>query len=69
VHAWKKLLLDGAPAVFTPTGKGPPTPVDAKQAELHEQIGRLQVELAFVKKISRGLLSGSGSRSRSVTRS
>jgi len=54
VHAWKKQLLDGAPAVFTPAGKGPPPPDDAKQAELYEQIGRLQVELAFVKKKSPG---------------
>ena len=55
VHAWKKLLLDGAAAVFTPAGKGTPPPDDAKQAELYEQIGRLQVELAFVKKKSPGV--------------
>ena len=47
----KKQLLQGAANVFTPAGKGSP-PDDAKQAELYEQIGRHQVELAFAKKKS-----------------
>lgn len=52
---WKKQLLEGAAAVFDPTGKNTPPPDDPRLAELYEQIGRLQVELAFVKKKSPGL--------------
>jgi len=42
-------------SVFDPQGKNTPPPDDTKAAELYEQIGRLQVELAFVKKKSPGL--------------
>lgn len=52
---WKKQLLAGAATVFAPAGKGLPPPEDSQTAELYEQIGRLQVELAFVKKKSPGL--------------
>ena len=52
VAHWKKQLLEGAAAVFDPTGKSTPPPDAPKSAELYEQIGRLQVELAFVKKKS-----------------
>ena len=52
---WKKQLLEGAAAVFDPAGKNTPPPDDPRLAELYEQIGRLQVELAFVKKKSPGL--------------
>jgi transposase-like protein len=55
VAHWKKQLLEGATAIFTPQGKNTPPPDDPKLAELYEQIGRLQVELAFVKKKSPGL--------------
>jgi putative transposase len=55
VAHWKKQLLEGAAAVFDPKGKNTPPPDDPKLAELYEQIGRLQVELAFVKKKSPGL--------------
>ena len=49
IHAWKKQLLAGAEAVFAPGAKtaGPP---EDKSAELFEQIGRLKVELDWVKK-------------------
>ena len=47
VAHWKKQLLQGAANIFAPAGKGLPPPDDAKQAELYEQIGRLQVELAL----------------------
>jgi putative transposase len=50
VTHWKKQLLEGAANVFAPAGKSLPQPDDPKLAELYEQIGRLQVELAFVKK-------------------
>src|SRR4051794_26511623 len=50
IHAWKKQLLAGAEAVFASGVKttGPP---EDKTAELFEQIGRLKVELDWVKKI------------------
>jgi len=49
IHAWKKPLLAGAEGVFASGAKttGPP---EDKTAELYEQIGRLKVELDWVKK-------------------
>jgi transposase-like protein len=55
VAHWKKQLLAGAATVFTKEGKSTPPPDDPKLAELYEQIGRLQVELAFAKNKSPGL--------------
>ena len=51
IHAWKKQLLSGAESVFASGAKttGPP---EDKTAELYEQIGRLKVELDWVKKKS-----------------
>jgi putative transposase len=49
IHAWKKHLLAGAEAVFAGGAKTTGTPED-KSAELYEQIGRLKVELDWVKK-------------------
>ncbi|MBP3955346.1 transposase [Gemmata sp. G18] len=59
IHEWKKKLLAGAEAVFAAGAKttGPP---DDKTAELYEQIGRLKVELDWVKKICRPRLTPSG---------
>lgn len=54
IHAWKKQLLEGAQAVFDSNTKNPKPPED-KTAELFEQIGRLKVELDWVKKKSAGL--------------
>jgi putative transposase len=48
IHAWKKHLVAGAEAVFA-AGKAA-APGDDKSAELYEQIGRLKVELDWVKK-------------------
>jgi putative transposase len=50
IHDWKKRLLAGAVAVFESGAKATPAPVDGQQAELFEQIGRLKVELDWVKK-------------------
>ena len=36
VAHWKKQLLEGAAAVFDPTGKSTPPPDDPKSAELYE---------------------------------
>jgi putative transposase len=49
IHGWKKQLLAGAAAVFASGAKGTGPPED-KSAELYEQIGRLKVELDWVKK-------------------
>jgi hypothetical protein len=50
IHDWKKKLLAGAVAIFEGGAKATTVPVDAQQAELFEQIGRLKVELDWVKK-------------------
>jgi transposase-like protein len=49
IHGWKKQLLAGAEAVFA-TGAKATAPGDDKTPELYEQIGRLKVELDWVKK-------------------
>jgi transposase-like protein len=50
IHAWKKQLLQGAEAVFSDGAKTTAADADAAQAELFEQIGRLKMELEWVKK-------------------
>ena len=49
IHAWKKQLLTGAEAVFAGGAKAATSGED-KTPELYEQIGRLKVELDWVKK-------------------
>lgn len=51
IHAWKKQLLAGAEGLFAAGAKATGPPED-KTAELYEQIGRLKVELDWVKKKS-----------------
>ena len=50
IRDWKKRLLAGAAAIFEGGAKAAPGPVDGQPAELFEQIGRLKVELDWVKK-------------------
>jgi transposase-like protein len=51
IHAWKKHLLAGAEAVFANGAKAQAaTDVEAQKAELFEQIGRLKMELEWLKK-------------------
>jgi transposase-like protein len=52
IHAWKKQLLQGAEGIFSNGLKGDGGEAEARQVELYEQIGRLQMELAWVKKKS-----------------
>jgi len=52
IHAWKKKLLQGAEVIFSNGLKGDGGEAEARQVELYEQIGRLQMELAWVKKKS-----------------
>ncbi len=50
IHGWKKHLLQGAEALFAHGVKADTTDVEAQKAELFEQIGRLKMELEWVKK-------------------
>jgi transposase len=50
IHGWKKQLLAGAEAAFANGGKADAAGVEARQAELYEQIGRLKMELEWLKK-------------------
>ena len=51
VSNWKKALLDGAPGLFAEGGGKPAkAPDQPDPAELFEQIGRLKMELEWLKK-------------------
>src|SRR3954454_36498 len=50
IHTWKKQLLAGAEAVFAHGAKPDAGDTQAQKAELFEQIGRLKMELEWVKK-------------------
>ncbi len=50
IHAWKKQLLAGAEEVFSGPAKAAAVAAEARQAELFEQIGRLKMELEWLKK-------------------
>ena len=55
IHAWKKQLMTGAEGVFGSPAKAASTDAEARQAELFEQIGRLKMELEWLKKKSAAL--------------
>jgi len=50
IHGWKKLLLTQAEAVFANGSKAAGSDAEAQKAELFEQIGRLKMELEWLKK-------------------
>ena len=50
IHGWKKQLLAGAEGVFAGGAKAAAVDTEAHQAELYEQIGRLKMELEWLKK-------------------
>ena len=53
VSQWKRQLLDGASELFTRGKKSKDTgESQAKEAELFQQIGKLQMELEWLKKKS-----------------
>ena len=56
IHSWKKQLLAGAEEVFSGPAKAPSADAEARQAELFEQIGRLKMELEWLKKKSGALV-------------
>lgn len=49
IHKWKRRLLDGAAEIFARPGK-PVQDNEDEVAELYEQIGRLKMELEWLKK-------------------
>jgi transposase len=52
IYQWKKQLLDGAEGLFS-SGPGPKRPGSDEEcttAELYEQIGRLKMQLEWLKK-------------------
>ncbi len=50
IHSWKKHLLSCAVEVFAQSGKAAATDAEAEKAELFEHIGRLKMELEWLKK-------------------
>ena len=50
IHGWKKHLLSGAESLFASATRIDAGDAEARQAELFEQIGRLKMELEWVKK-------------------
>jgi transposase len=54
IHAWKKQLLAGAQDLFSQGSKPAAQDHEALAAQLYEQIGRLKMELDWVKKKSAG---------------
>ncbi len=55
IHQWKKQLLDGAEGVFSngPRSKRSSNEEECSTVELHEQIGRLKMQLEWLKKAER----------------
>jgi transposase len=50
IHAWKKQLLQGAEEIFAHGAKPDSVDAEAQKAELFEQIGRLKMDLEWLKK-------------------
>jgi transposase len=50
IHSWKKHLLAGAEEVFANGSKVATVDAEVVQVQLYEQIGRLKMELEWVKK-------------------
>lgn len=50
IHGWKKQLLAGAEDIFSNGSKAAVVDAELVQAQLYEQIGRLKMELEWVKK-------------------
>ena len=49
IHAWKKQLLAGAVDLFSNGSKAAAEDHEAVQAQLYEQIGRLKMDLEWLK--------------------
>ena len=56
IHLWKKQLLEGAEDIFGDGRRGPSKVEEGcSAAELYEQIGRLKMELEWLKKKGDGV--------------
>ncbi len=60
IHGWKKQLLAEAESVFGGPARAAGADAEARQAELFEQIGRLKMELEWLKKSRPFRLTPSG---------
>jgi transposase-like protein len=63
IGQWKRQLLDGATELFSGDQRRKVENQDALIAEMYEQIGRLQMEAAWLKKSCPTRLTSSGSAS------
>ena len=52
IRAWKRQLLEDGPNVFASNSERKQREQEAQEAELYEQIGRLKMELEWLKKKS-----------------
>ena len=50
IRAWKRQLQEDGPRVFASNGERKQREQEAQEAELYEQIGRLKMELEWLKK-------------------
>jgi len=50
IHGWKKQLLQGADQVFQSGSQAASADAEAEKAQLFEQIGRLKMELEWLRK-------------------
>jgi transposase len=50
IHAWKRQLLDGVESVFADGRRSRPSDDSTETSELYEQIGRLNVQVEWLKK-------------------
>ncbi len=50
IHTWKEHLLAGVDQLFSSTSRAASADAEAEKAELFEQIGRLKMELEWLKK-------------------
>ena len=58
ISQWKRQLLEGGVDVFAGNGSQDSQAQEAMQAELYEQIGRLKMELEWLKKTRSAKLTG-----------
>ena len=50
IRAWKRQLLGDGPSVFASSGERKQREQEAQETELYEQIGRLKMELEWLKR-------------------
>jgi putative transposase len=55
IGAWKKALLAGLPEIFSDRRRRKDDDSESEKARLYEEIGRLKVELDWVKKKAGGM--------------